>query len=201
MNCVTLGVGSSPRGRGKPTQAERFFGNRRLIPAWAGKTRRDRVAHAHHWAHPRVGGENHPGELTPNAGARLILAWAGKTLLSMLYAHAVPAHPRVGGENRAAMAQLDAAGGSSPRGRGKLGHIPSLNCPDRLIPAWAGKTNASPRRHARKTAHPRVGGENQPSRKVKTMAPGSSPRGRGKLSHYKNLDFLLRLIPAWAGKT
>ncbi len=53
--CVT---GSSPRGRGKRRDRHGGAGQRRLIPAWAGKTRTLRQAPPLRQAHPRVGGEN-----------------------------------------------------------------------------------------------------------------------------------------------
>ena len=91
-----------------------------------------------------------------------------------------PAHPRVGGENLSAVAALEEASGSSPRGRGKLIDCLSGHGCSRLIPAWAGKTA---RRHCarrRRSAHPRVGGENLNAVAGGNKETGSSPRGRGK---------------------
>ena len=90
------------------------------------------------------------------------------------------AHPRVGGENRTALAQLDAAGGSSPRGRGKRDRLWSDVCGMRLIPAWAGKTRKQKKLCDPERAHPRVGGENLKFLVSATTDTGSSPRGRGK---------------------
>ena len=56
--CGWCGGGSSPRGRGKPTQAFCLTTLTGLIPAWAGKTRRNCVCSRMKRAHPRVGGEN-----------------------------------------------------------------------------------------------------------------------------------------------
>ena len=50
--------GSSPRGRGKRQRTPRVGLAKRLIPAWAGKTRLGLPNHAFDRAHPRVGGEN-----------------------------------------------------------------------------------------------------------------------------------------------
>ena len=36
--CIIVGVGSSPRGRGKPLVQARRIREEGLIPAWAGKT-------------------------------------------------------------------------------------------------------------------------------------------------------------------
>ena len=92
-------AGSSPRGRGKHGRAVESVGERRLIPAWAGKTVLELDDGRLVAAHPRVGGENQNGEETtaPRKGSSprgrgkrclpghsdhrpgLIPAWAGKT--------------------------------------------------------------------------------------------------------------------------
>ena len=50
-------------------------------------------------------------------------------------------------------------------------------------------------------AHPRVGGENSSLAVAQVPPTGSSPRGRGKRRFLRPSLALLRLIPAWAGKT
>ena len=71
--------------------------------------------------------------------------------------------------------------GSSPRGRGKRRESRECEAAERLIPAWAGKTDALGRPRAPVEAHPRVGGEND-------AFDAASPAPAW-------------LIPAWAGKT
>ena len=213
--------GSSPRGRGKlilPCELRYMFG---LIPAWAGKTWSSQLELSKPSAHPRVGGENafRPlrtlvvrgssprgrGKLPPtsqrHACPGLIPAWAGKTISCHWSATASPAHPRVGGENCSVESGVLVDGGSSPRGRGKRLVRRDHRAPDRLIPAWAGKTtpNPSPQQPAR--AHPRVGGENHAYLCDQETLTGSSPRGRGKPLIDRYSVIILRLIPAWAGKT
>ena len=51
-------AGSSPRGRGTQKQRNGEFEGKRLIPAWAGNTARQRGETGHAPAHPRVGGEH-----------------------------------------------------------------------------------------------------------------------------------------------
>ena len=172
--------GSSPRGRGKRQPSSRRWKSRRLIPAWAGKTRRRRQPETPHWAHPRVGGENCPGLCWPPFLSGLVPAWAGKTVVADTKNFSRAAHPRVGGENAARRHLVRKPAGSSPRGRGK----PTSRCwrltSGRLIPAWAGKTETVAYSDRPSTAHPRVGGENtSPMSDLQTRA-GSSPRGRGK---------------------
>ena len=213
--------GSSPRGRGKPVWAQQRRQMQRLIPARAGKTPCRARAHSCVSAHPRVGGENidswelperhvgssprrrgkHSRRLPRPYGGGLIPAWAGKTRPTCTARSARGAHPRVGGENTTVYRDGIKAAGSSPRGRGKQ-HIDSYpSSMEGLIPAWAGKTSWSRPPTLTARAHPRVGGENNPSPTDSTAHPGSSPRGRGKHPHDRRLRRELGLIPAWAGKT
>ena len=92
-------------------------------------------------------------------------------------------------------------GGSSPRGRGKPEHQGHDWQAAGLIPAWAGKTRLGTAFVSSAAAHPRVGGENTSLRISDASVPGSSPRGRGKLSVDHVLAVAEGLIPAWAGKT
>ena len=213
--------GSSPRGRGKRSGLDGRGGGDRLIPAWAGKTPPGTTAHENPRAHPRVGGENSGGWMSPRTGkgssprgrgklsltdalrntGRLIPAWAGKTQPHRGRPRTQRAHPRVGGENRSDDGAYLAQPGSSPRGRGK----PSIAVPSfpasRLIPAWAGKTADDVGQRDSLEAHPRVGGENTCRRWGSPRSRGSSPRGRGKHLLYWGSPAWHGLIPAWAGKT
>ena len=103
------------------------------------------------------------------------------------------AHPRACGENRICIRSAAPWKGSSPRMRGKrrtrLVRLP----PPRLIPAHAGKTARSRRRWSRWRAHPRACGENDTEIVARRLAPGSSPRMRGK-----TLLASLTLLKRWA---
>ena len=112
-------LGSSPRGRGKPTMGRLAQSAQRLIPAWAGKTSAWSAPAGDPGAHPRVGGENlivrvpdaaavgssprGRGKLASSMQSRswrgLIPAWAGKTVTIIERRTCSGAHPRVGGEN------------------------------------------------------------------------------------------------------
>ena len=48
--------------------------------------------------------------------------------------------------------------------------------------------------------HPRVGGEKLTSLTVKALSPGSPPHGRGKVDVLPEVDPLIGITPAWAGK-
>ena len=133
--------------------------------------------------------------------ARLIPAWAGKTWRLFGRGGRIAAHPRVGGENSGCRGVQGVLSGSSPRGRGKRRTHGPLHGPARLIPAWAGKTTSALTCVSARRAHPRVGGENSILSPALERSAGSSPRGRGKPGGRPRLAHLLRLIPAWAGKT
>ena len=214
-------TGSSPRGRGKLQLGPRRRQWRGLIPAWAGKTHGSRSALGGQWAHPRVGGENHFGNLSarnflgssPRGRGKLavalemgwpeglIPAWAGKTSSRSVHSSSSGAHPRVGGENGPSLLLSSQRTGSSPRGRGKLRCQATTLSPVGLIPAWAGKTQGTRIRGVAREAHPRVGGENSKLQAALNREAGSSPRGRGKHSRCDEVCNATGLIPAWAGKT
>ena len=91
--------------------------------------------------------------------------------------------------------------GSSPRGRGKLVEVVADIRVVGLIPAQAGKTPVISPKPFSATAHPRAGEENLKTPPTPLPDPGSSPRGRGKLTGQGGLLVWARLIPARAGKT
>ena len=175
-----MGIGSSPRGRGKHHGAGARDEARGLIPARAGKTQDSPPTKCPMQAHPRAGGENpkfptcdaqtraHPRAGGENVSLHMLhLLYGGssprgrgKRRAVPVYPRAVLAHPRAGGENDrpAELSQLPA--GSSPRGRGKRRYAHRARRQRRLIPARAGKTNIAGITGQGTTAHPRAGGEN-----------------------------------------
>ena len=70
-----------------------------------------------------------------------------------------------------------------------------------FIPARAGKTRSRSRSMKNRRAHPRAGGENLWEDRIRALEHGSSPRGRGKRPVLAQLNRVVRLIPARAGKT
>ena len=162
--CRSVRRGSSPRMRGKPGPLPEYARVRRLIPAYAGKTRSTALLLTALRAHPRVCGENlkHAGELMPFEGSSprmrgklcraikvichigLIPAYAGKTRRRP-HAHRPRwAHPRVCGENLCQLIPAKTRMGSSPRMRGKRRRRNHHRIRRGLIPAYAGKTPSRP---------------------------------------------------------
>ena len=133
--------GSSPRGRGKPSNPLGSLTPGRLIPAWAGKTSTPTSKPSAPRAHPRVGGENLIVDRPANPQAGSSPRGRGKRDRGTFRVAVGTAHPRVGGENVADVRVARSAEGSSPRGRGKLCHAVFPSGRNGLIPAWAGKTS------------------------------------------------------------
>ena len=153
-------LGSSPLTRGKPQRRGRWQRRNRLIPAHAGKTRRDRLRAILRWAHPRSRGENRlptplgrirQGSSPLTRGKRgspegfrggpgLIPAHAGKTEVEEVDHELTAAHPRSRGENFLTDETHLVNAGSSPLTRGKRAHGEAQTKRLGLIPAHAGKT-------------------------------------------------------------
>ena len=214
-------VGSSPLTRGKRYRLDRAGPRRRLIPAHAGKTGVTPGSTGAPPAHPRSRGENkavstlarkhvgsspltrgkHGARLGFDTRRRLIPAHAGKTPVRWDGVPPSSAHPRSRGENAIAALVAGLVYGSSPLTRGKQVTRASRAPPLRLIPAHAGKTLDSSERAWLQRAHPRSRGENGwPARNI-LPDEGSSPLTRGKQHIGVDVDRVLRLIPAHAGKT
>ena len=117
--CASARAGSSPRVRGKHGGLDADLGPHRLIPARAGKTRRNWQGSCPRRAHPRACGENQdenivnlskdgssprvrgkrPGDQLTGDHRGLIPARAGKTLGGPHGGYRSAAHPRACGEN------------------------------------------------------------------------------------------------------
>ena len=213
--------GSSPLTRGKRCAPSPASGLTGLIPAHAGKTRRQWNLHLLDRAHPRSRGENinlvvsalsgwgsspltrgKPRRRTPRrAHTGLIPAHAGKTCSEVGEPFLGRAHPRSRGENNVSQTCENFAQGSSPLTRGKPGALNDRSHPAGLIPAHAGKTAESFRSRPEWRAHPRSRGENDATNKFADTLRGSSPLTRGKRRSAVRLLGHDGLIPAHAGKT
>ena len=173
------------------------------------------------WAHPRSRGENHlsasaftsaKGSSPLTRGKRMLPSWkgpedrlipahAGKTGPDRAAGLGPAAHPRSRGENARAALVPRAKTGSSPLTRGKLAGAVVVRLNRGLIPAHAGKTEATLARRVANAAHPRSRGENTSSPPPRRAARGSSPLTRGKRLNRVAVLVDQGLIPAHAGKT
>ena len=133
--------------------------------------------------------------------AGLIPAHAGKTSRAAATADRYAAHPRSRGENLIASSSMRRRSGSSPLTRGKPHRGGTASRLTGLIPAHAGKTSAAHRARGSGSAHPRSRGENQSCQAPGRLVLGSSPLTRGKPLARCVVPYVVRLIPAHAGKT
>ena len=91
--------------------------------------------------------------------------------------------------------------GPPPRGRGKgtarSGNGGGLG----ITPAWAGKRRSMTARGRVRRDHPRVGGEKFSRYRARESNQGSPPHGRGKARSRCFVVEVMRITPAWAGKS
>ena len=154
------GLGSPPRGRGKGIYRVGQRKKVRITPAWAGKSSYPATRSSWSWDHPRIGGEKlgrmavaisvigslpHRREkVRRGSGLQeqegITPAQAGKSCGFAACSCTCRDHPRVGGEKSSLSSASLHGPGSPPRGRGKDHVSPAQNTPDRITPAWAGKS-------------------------------------------------------------
>ena len=91
--------------------------------------------------------------------------------------------------------------GSPPHGRGKDGILCQNAYPDRITPAWAGKSILCRSTRCGSPDHPRMGGEKMILPMTESRLWGSPPHGRGKATLPMTNTALVRITPAWAGKS
>ena len=172
-------------------------------------------------AHPRLRGEHYPcaasaevdsGSSPLTRGARcraafhvgverLIPAYAGSTNSPVASGGGVAAHPRLRGEHPSTSNSGVVCWGSSPLTRGARDYPLGDRKPDRLIPAYAGSTNATLRPAWGCWAHPRLRGEHFRFGSLTGRGGGSSPLTRGAQNTRPNAQTMMWLIPAYAGST
>ena len=192
-----------------------------ITPAWAGKSISQTSTMRPAKDHPRVGGEKRhlltlllvlPGSPPRGRGkvafahvTALALgitpAWAGKSYACCPVLSLSEDHPRVGGEKGCMTFVGWLPRGSPPRGRGKGPHLRKQAVRGGSPPRGRGKRHPSRCPPLRPVDHPRVGGEKNLAQIILLEDYGSPPRGRGKVNYETQIHRLLRITPAWAGKS
>ena len=191
--------GSSPRTRGTVTDSRRGFPRRRFIPAHAGNSSTPCASAAPCSVHPRARGEQSGAcrrggrvngssprtrgtvQRQPQRGHshRFIPAHAGNRATAPRTTTTRAVHPRARGEQRLHRWCGPTKNGSSPRTRGTVQAVHTLQVAGRFIPAHAGNRLWHRSQALRGAVHPRARGE----QKLVDYAPGgitgSSPRTRG----------------------
>ena len=193
--------------RGKRGSRPHAAAHRRITPAYAGKTAAECGDSTTREDHPRVCGENNLSEASlpcadgspprmrgkpqeaVNAkwNGRITPAYAGKTQWQALRPRNRPDHPRVCGENGRSSARYRQVGGSPPRMRGKPADEAAKGLPNRITPAYAGKTVQPCERLARIKDHPRGCGENRASSSSFRTLGRITPADAGKTQSLRNL--------------
>ena len=168
-------TGQSPRARGRPCTFLLSLFSARAIPAGAGETEGSIQTFTYLGGNPRGRGGDHSlgvsylgiegqsprarGRQTEiifvNIRMRAIPAGAGETESQALFRWRVWGNPRGRGGDFVFPLMNPAAGGQSPRARGRPPIDNSTDSPSRAIPAGAGETSESFFTHAVKRGNPR----------------------------------------------
>ena len=151
-----------------------------ITPAYAGKTRHEPELHIY---------------------MRITPAYAGKTSTTSRSRPSRKDHPRVCGKDIGRVFFDANLGGSPPRMRERRFPLSWYKYSMRITPAYAGKTRILPSTAIPRQDHPRVCGKDTRLRSVSFGQRGSPPRMRERLLKFLALDFVLRITPAYAGKT
>ena len=171
--------------------------------------------------HPRIRGEHPPFAARPSVfggssphtrGARsvtpvalrpcrIIPAYAGSTVLDSGDHDDVGDHPRIRGEHTPTRTETSGASGSSPHTRGARAEPDGTTSSHRIIPAYAGSTNALAFTWGSVADHPRIRGEHGPVLSYNAPWTGSSPHTRGAPVFLRIPATPIGIIPAYAGST
>ena len=213
--------GSSPHTRGALHIFWLDGSVRRIIPAYAGSTRRRRGRSVAMPDHPRIRGEHQyfaagtparPGSSPHTRGARkkpprdllsggIIPAYAGSTQTELANSTAAADHPRIRGEHYTVRDPRAPISGSSPHTRGAQAVLDETCKASRIIPAYAGSTASPVSTRVTARDHPRIRGEHLANAASITNPYGSSPHTRGARAFLGEGDMSGRIIPAYAGST
>ena len=192
-----------------------------ITPAYAGKSGTNTASEATGQDHPRVCGEKLQisrsrksqrgspprmrGKGSPRPAplrcARITPAYAGKSEPRRLHEHQRKDHPRVCGEKALSPLSLYLVSGSPPRMRGKVSVFLRSEDPNGITPAYAGKSKILFPDSFGHEDHPRVCGEKENRQPTSGQQEGSPPRMRGKECGGIEVIALIRITPAYAGKS
>ena len=128
-------------------------------------------------------------------------AYAGKSRLRAPGHCRNKDHPRLCGEKGMAGVWLPDRTGSPPPMRGKACRRPRRGSPPGITPAYAGKRTGKRVAYAGERDHPRLCGEKPLSCRLSVPHRGSPPPMRGKGVSTGDECSVIRITPAYAGKS
>ena len=120
-----------------------------------------------------------PTDLEGLERERIIPAYAGSTALFNVPYAEVPDHPRIRGEHDVYDMVTARGRGSSPHTRGARDTVSECERRHRIIPAYAGSTEANSLDGQTMADHPRIRGEHDKHLLTAPCGKGSSPHTRG----------------------
>ena len=138
---------------------------------------------------------------TKTTGYRITPAYAGKSGMPAASGTVAKDHPRVCGEKPVFANLGEQAVGSPPRMRGKVQDETQQGLWTGITPAYAGKSDLRRADLLWSWDHPRVCGEKRSIFINTKYGIGSPPRMRGKARSFHPLLTILRITPAYAGKS
>ena len=193
--------GSPPRMRGKENSSPKRLPTIGITPAYAGKSIRTRTG----TSAPRGSPPHMRGKASclyfrvPLTG--ITPAYAGKSYRERYGHHQGRDHPRICGEKSTRKRRTDSTLGSPPHMRGKvLSFVFRLNR-DGITPAYAGKSHYPVLIPEERRDHPRICGEKLMPRPPFCPGRGSPPHMRGKVHSKHDPEDVVRITPAYAGKS
>ena len=193
--------GSSPHTRGAQRAVGAAVGAVRIIPAYAGSTRRFSSPSFAMADHPRIRGEH------PRTGRSFVLSSGssphtrGAQVPDRDTLRVFQDHPRIRGEHARRWRRWPWVSGSSPHTRGARLRPESRRRRRRIIPAYAGSTVVRLRIRRPSRDHPRIRGEHRKKQVNISVNTGSSPHTRGAPLRRRQARHRRRIIPAYAGST
>ena len=132
---------------------------------------------------------------------RITPAYAGKTQCRRRAVPLIEDHPRLRGENKEKAYKVTCGTGSPPPTRGKQCPALPYVLHTGITPAYAGKTFLRGKAAHTTKDHPRLRGENRIPCLRLFLGLGSPPPTRGKLGRVVDDAEIIRITPAYAGKT
>ena len=131
----------------------------------------------------------------------IIPAFAGNTQHILMAVCQSQDHPRIRGEHKPRIVSSSIRLGSSPHSRGTLNRNDECCRLHRIIPAFAGNTDAADDHLPRVQDHPRIRGEHLSHAVRYSSVRGSSPHSRGTRTLIVPEPTENGIIPAFAGNT